>query len=69
MIAEPGNDWQALLAVVRALPQRRRRQLGGVLVLMFVGAGFELLSLGAVVPFLTLLAGTDGPHHLRGLWK
>lgn len=41
------------------LSARRRRQLIGLLALMLAGAVAEVLSLGAVVPFLAILADPD----------
>jgi ABC-type multidrug transport system fused ATPase/permease subunit len=38
------------------MPRRRRRQLALLLALMLVGALAELLSLGAVIPFIAVLA-------------
>jgi ATP-binding cassette subfamily B protein len=43
----------------RHLAPRRRRQLGLLLGLMLMGAMAELVTLGAVVPFLAVLFGTD----------
>jgi len=42
-------------ALLGGLPSRRRGQLGLLVGLMFVGALAEVLSLGAVVPFLAIL--------------
>ena len=48
------------IAVLRRLlcqlSARRRFQLAGLLVLMFVGAAAELGTIGAVFPFLALIA-------------
>lgn len=51
--ASLGNTLGQLIA---QLGQRRRRQLLVLLLLMLAGAGAELLSLGAVIPFVTVLA-------------
>ena len=42
------------------LTSTRRRQLHGVLAFMIVGAMAELATVGAVIPFLSLLAGYGG---------
>lgn len=45
-----------LVRLFAHISQRRRWQLGGLLILMIVGAIAEMATLGAVVPFLALLA-------------
>jgi len=45
------------------LPARRRRQLVGVLGLMLVGAVAEVMALGAVLPFLGLIADPGRVSH------
>ncbi|MDQ0316594.1 ABC transporter ATP-binding protein [Amorphus orientalis] len=59
--ATPADD--SLLSLLRRfyrhLSAARRRELGFLLGLMFVGAMAELVTLGAVVPFLAVLFGTD----------
>jgi len=45
-----------LFRLYRHLSPRRRMQLGGVLALMLLGAIGELVTLGAVLPFLTIIA-------------
>lgn len=50
----------ALRAFVAALPARRRRQLVGLVALMVAAAVAEMASLGALVPFLALLASAQG---------
>lgn len=42
------------------VPRRRRWQLGGLVLLMLAGAAAEMATLGAVVPFLAMLADPDG---------
>src|SRR5687768_5646974 len=42
----------------------RRRQFGVVIVLMLVGAFAELATIGAVLPFLTLLADPESGARL-----
>ncbi len=49
------EDGSALLALYRQLPARRRRQLWGTIALMLVGAFAEVVSVGAVLPFLAVL--------------
>lgn len=45
-----------LFALLRALSPRRRRQLAAAGVLMFAGALAELVTIGALLPFLALVA-------------
>ena len=49
-----------LKRLFHVMPVRRRWQLGGLVLLMLAGAVAEMATLGSVVPFLALLAGTDG---------
>jgi ABC-type multidrug transport system fused ATPase/permease subunit len=44
------------MRVWRQLPRQKKRSFFGVLALMVVGGLFEVVSLGAVIPFLALLA-------------
>lgn len=46
----------SLIRLFAHVPKRRRKQLAGLIVLMLVGAIAEMATLGAVVPFLALLA-------------
>lgn len=48
-----------LAALMRCLPAKRRFQLSVLFVLQFLSALSEVVSLGAVVPFLTALTDTD----------
>ena len=48
-----------LLGIWSHLSRRRRIQLGLVLVVILVSGGAELVSLGAVLPFLAVLSGPD----------
>lgn len=50
----------SLRKLVAIMPARRRRQLVIVILLMFLGAAAEMATLGAVIPFLALLAGAEG---------
>eukprot|EP01037_Dinobryon_pediforme_P016823 gene16822-17004_t len=45
-----------LRTFIAYLPRKRRWQLAGLVVFMLVGAAAELATLGAVLPFVTLLA-------------
>jgi len=51
---------RSLAALYRFMAPARRRQLGLLLVLMIAGGAAELLSIGAMIPFLGLLAGGAG---------
>jgi ATP-binding cassette, subfamily B, bacterial PglK len=46
-------------ALIRVIPALRRHQLGGVLMLMVAAAMAEVLSLGALVPFLAVLGDPE----------
>ena len=48
-----------LRVVYRKLSPRRRYQLGALLILQLLGAAFDVVSLGAVLPFLTALTNAD----------
>jgi hypothetical protein len=48
--------WNALLEIHARIPPARRRQLYFVIALMILGAMLELATIGAVLPFLALLA-------------
>jgi ATP-binding cassette, subfamily B, bacterial PglK len=48
-----------MLRLWRAIEQRRRRQFVGLLFLMFVGSLTEVISIGAVLPFLGALAAPE----------
>jgi ABC-type multidrug transport system fused ATPase/permease subunit len=56
----PDNDGYSAVAgmreIIRSMSRRRRRQFYLVGLLMVLGALFEVLTIGAVVPFLALLA-------------
>ena len=62
--ATPGDGWDALRSLYRSLPARRRREGWTTVALMTVGALAEIVSIGAVLPFLIIL--TD-PGRLNGL--
>jgi ATP-binding cassette subfamily B protein len=55
--------WSGLSEIYRHMSRRRRRQLFTVLVLMLAGAVAELATIGAVIPFIVLLADTRATHH------
>ncbi|HET9428535.1 MAG TPA: ABC transporter ATP-binding protein [Allosphingosinicella sp.] len=48
--------WQALGSIYALIGPRRRRQLYLTLTLMVVGAGAELVTIGAALPFLALIS-------------
>ena len=48
--------FDVLCGLLKSLPRRRSVQLALLLVLMLLGAAAELVSIGAVVPFLAILA-------------
>src|SRR3712207_2376371 len=50
---------KALASLVRALSARRKRQLAAVAALMLASAFCEVATIGAVLPFLTILAAPD----------
>lgn len=52
-----------LLRLLKLVNHRRRWQLAGLLVLMLLGALAEMATLGAVVPFLALLADPGTASH------
>ncbi|AVT78133.1 phospholipid-lipopolysaccharide ABC transporter [Rhodopseudomonas palustris] len=56
-----GGTVGQLLRLWGHLTPRRRWQFGLLLVFMLVGAVMEVISLGAVLPFLGALADPDGP--------
>lgn len=61
--AAPPGVWAALAQILRQTSPKRRRHLYLSLVLMFVGAGAELLTIGAILPFLALLANPNSIQH------
>ncbi|HZC37936.1 MAG TPA: hypothetical protein VE221_04595, partial [Sphingomicrobium sp.] len=56
--------WSGLRELYRMLSPHRRRQFYLVLALMLAGAFAELATIGAVIPFLSLLAD---PHRIEHL--
>lgn len=50
------TQFQDLLAVFRRLPGRRRKQFGALLCLMLLGALAEFVALGAIIPFMSVMA-------------
>jgi ATP-binding cassette subfamily B protein len=63
---EETSLWAGLKEVYRQMSRRRRRQLFAVLALMLAGAAAEFATIGAVIPFLALLANPGGAvHHSR----
>jgi ATP-binding cassette subfamily B protein len=70
--ARPAGVVAALRQLYRFMSPFRRRSLFVVLALMVVGALAEIVAIGAVIPFLSLLAGASGQSHfpwLAGLFE
>lgn len=59
--------WSGLRELFRTLTPQRRRHFYFVLALMFAGALAELATIGAVLPFLSLLADPDRIGRIPGL--
>lgn len=59
--------WRGLRELYGTLTPQRRRQFHRVLALMFAGAMVELAAIGAVLPFLSLIADPDGISRIPGL--
>ena len=59
MQPEAYSSRTALVGLWRHLSRRRRIQLGFLLVVMLASGVAELLSLGAVLPFLAVLSDPD----------
>ena len=55
--------WGGLTNIYGHMSRRRRQQLFAVLILMLAGAIAELATIGAVIPFIALLADTGAKHH------
>lgn len=53
------DEGSAVVTLYRKLPVRRRRQLWGTIALMLLGALAEVVSVGAVLPFLAVLTNPD----------
>ncbi|MBX9815539.1 MAG: hypothetical protein A4S12_11820 [Proteobacteria bacterium SG_bin5] len=66
MIAKLGEHWRPLGVLYRAATRARRRDLLGLLPLTTIAAFAELVSLGALVPFITILAT---PQRAAPLWR
>ena len=62
--AEPA--FRTLRAFYRTVSPRRRRQLRLVVAVMLLGALAEMVTIGAVLPFLALLADPARAHELPG---
>jgi ATP-binding cassette, subfamily B, bacterial PglK len=70
MNEEPFRFWRGLRQLLDYLPRRRRAQGLALLLLMLLGAFAELLTIGAIMPFLALItdpAGADRIPLLREL--
>ncbi len=59
MTADSNTLGQALLQLFGHLPRERKRRFGGLLAIMLIGAVAELVALGSLLPFLTLLANPE----------
>jgi ATP-binding cassette subfamily B protein len=57
--SKPANAVKLLRQLWQHLSRRRKKQLGMLLLLMLLGAALEIVSLGAIVPFLGALAAPD----------
>ena len=57
--SEPPSTRTLLLGIWGHLSRRRRIQLGLLLVVMLASGGAELVSLGAVLPFLAVLSDPE----------
>ena len=56
-----------LRAIVRGMSRRRKRQLIVALLLMLTGGLAEMVSIGAVLPFLAILADSDAARELPAI--
>ncbi|MGZ8997532.1 MAG: ABC transporter ATP-binding protein [Allosphingosinicella sp.] len=54
------------VALIRAMSERRRRHLVGAVAAMVAGAVAELMTIGAVLPFLALVSDPTRVSHLPG---
>ena len=54
------STFDLLMKVFYHLEMRRRFQLGFVFVVMLISGLAELISLGAVLPFLTVISNPEG---------
>src|SRR5437764_14263090 len=66
-LEQQSGFWSGLKQLYRALPVRRRHQLYLVIALMLAGAIAELATIGAVLPFLSLLADPSRLDHVPGV--
>lgn len=60
------SDFAAVRAFYQAMSRARRRQLRRVLAMMLLGALAEMITIGAVLPFLALLSDTARAAQLPG---
>ena len=67
------SDNQSILQLLRAflphIPTRRKRQFGLLMVLMLIGAVAELVTIGAVIPFVALLASPERAYEFELLQR
>lgn len=66
-VREQKSFWKSLGELYELMPRSRRRQLYSVFAISIAGAFAELATIGAVLPFLSLLANRDGAEHLPWL--
>lgn len=59
------NFWSSLVPLFRTVDSRGRRQIATVVLLIVIGAFTEVITIGAVVPFLALLAAEPGSGYMR----
>jgi ABC-type multidrug transport system fused ATPase/permease subunit len=57
-----------LVALLRVMGARRRRHLAATILALALGALAELVTIGAVPPFLALVSDPVGAAHLPGFW-
>src|SRR5688500_8013010 len=55
----PQSFFGNMLALLTVMPRHRRIQLGITLVLTFIGAIAELVTIGAVLPMLAIVANSE----------
>ena len=63
----PRSSWQAAWAIHSHLDVRRRQRLISTFLLMIAGAVAELATIGAVLPFLTVVSGATGGRYARAV--
>src|SRR4051812_30262457 len=61
------NPLASLLALYRLLSGRRRRELGITLLVMLVGAAAEMMTIGAALAFLAVVAAPEAAGVSTGI--